>query len=198
MSFPRRRESRGMPFGHDVKSYCGDSVPRSPGPFLWFGQKKWTKEKAAPVASPRIIRAVPCAPRSTGRCATCRAQTTRLGLEQVLAYFPRSRSGARLAPTGFGKPRQQQKELKGICALCPFDRDRVLTHLDLPGLTIYLIYPAEADGCSVHEIMAQCGQLIVNPFDGSSMMASIEGGTCVTHAHICALHVRQDSAGAIF
>ena len=59
---------------------AGGSAPAPWGPFLLFGQKKWTKEKAARSARHLLPFLAP-----PGARPTRRAQTTRLGLKHGLA-----------------------------------------------------------------------------------------------------------------
>ena len=65
-SFPRRRESRFLNVSRALRAIskpnCGWLRPCTLGPFLLFGQKKWTKEKAA-----RMARKPHCASRRNRR-----------------------------------------------------------------------------------------------------------------------------------
>ena len=65
------------------------------------GQKKWTKEKAAPVAAPRNFSAVPCAPRQS-RAARELAERERhaLRVQTPRAKNPGFGCGAQLALGG--------------------------------------------------------------------------------------------------
>src|SRR3989344_8167406 len=71
-SFPRRRESRFLNVSRALRAIskpnCGWLRPCTLGPFLLFGQKKWTKEKAARSArKPLAFLAPPGARKLAGR-----------------------------------------------------------------------------------------------------------------------------------